>query len=90
MLAELVLTGISALGLTAAFYAVCVVCDGHLVPAVEVFIQQLRIPEDIAGVTLVAFGSAAPELFLNTVAAFEKDSGNLSLPAVLGSAVIAF
>jgi len=90
MLAEVVLTWVSSLGLVAAFYAVCVVCDGHLVPAVEVFIQQLRIPEDIAGVTLVAFGSAAPELFLNTVAAFEKDSGNLSLPAVLGSAVIAF
>ena len=84
------LTAFSSVGLVATFYAVCVVCDGHLVPAVEVFIQQLRIPEDIAGVTFVAFGSAAPELFLNTVAAFEKDSSDLSLPAVLGSAVIAF
>jgi len=49
----------------------------------------MKIPEDIAGVTLVAFGSAAPELFLNMVAAAEKES-DLSLPAVLGSAIIAF
>ena len=89
-LSSAVLTTISSVGLTASFYAVCVVCDGYLVPAVEVFIQQLRIPEDIAGVTFVAFGSAAPELFLNMVAAFENDSSDLSLPAVLGSAVIAF
>lgn len=89
-LLSVVLTTISSVGLTASFYAVCVVCDGYLVPAVEVFIQQLRIPEDIAGVTFVAFGSAAPELFLNMVAAFENDSSDLSLPAVLGSAVIAF
>lgn len=89
ILVSLVLTFISSFGLAATFYAVCVICDSHLVPAVEVYIQQLRIPEDIAGVTLIAFGSAAPELFLNTVAAFENSS-DLSLPAVLGSAIIAF
>ena len=88
-LVSFTLTMVSSVGLAASFYAICVVCDGHLVPAVEVFIQQLRIPEDIAGVTLVAFGSAAPELFLNMVAAFQNSS-ELSLPAVLGSAVIAF
>ena len=73
-LVSLTLTLVSSVGLAASFYAICVVCDGHLVPAVEVFIQQLRIPEDIAGVTLVAFGSAAPELFLNMVAAFQNSS----------------
>lgn len=89
LLVSFALTVLASVGLSASFYATCVICDAHLVPAVEVFIQQFRIPEDIAGVTLVAFGSAAPELFLNTVAAFDN-TPDLSLPAVLGSAIIAF
>ena len=72
-----------------SFFGVCVVCDEHLVPTIEVFIDQFHIPEDVAGVTLVAFGSAAPELILNLIAAVEGSS-DLSLPAVLGSALIAF
>jgi NADH-quinone oxidoreductase subunit D len=33
------------------------------------FNEYFKIPEDVAGVTLVAFGSAAPELFLNLLEA---------------------
>jgi Ca2+/Na+ antiporter len=40
-------------------------------------------------VTLVAFGSASPELFLNSVSAFTGTS-DLSLSAILGSGMIAF
>lgn len=40
-------------------------------------------------VTLIAFGSAAPEILLNSVSAVKKTS-DLSLPAILGSAIIAF
>ena len=53
------------IGMGITFFAVCVVCDDFLVPSIDVFIDQFKIPEDVAGVTLVAFGSAAPELFLN-------------------------
>lgn len=34
--------------LSAAFYAVCVICDEHLVPCVEVFIKIYNIPEEMA------------------------------------------
>lgn len=89
------------------FYSLCILCDEHLVPAVEVFIKQFEVPEEVAGkvdfpssdnrnpyshdlaVTLVAFGSAAPELFLNSVSAFTHTS-DLSLSAILGSGMIAF
>lgn len=40
-------------------------------------------------VTFVAFGSAAPELFLNSVSAVAHTS-DLSLSAVIGSGMIAF
>ena len=50
-----------------AFCCVCIVCEQRLVPAVEVFIKEYAIPEELAAVTLIAFGSASPELLLNTV-----------------------
>lgn len=55
----------------------------------EVIIQHFKIPEEVAAVTLVAFGSASPEILLNTVSVV-TDSSALSLPAALGSAMIAF
>jgi len=72
-----------------SFVSLCIVCDEHLVPAVEVFIVQFEVPEEVAAVTLVAFGSAAPELFLNSVSAVANTS-DLSLAAILGSGIIAF
>lgn len=49
------------------FLCICVVCDQHLVPAVETIIEQFDVPEEIAAVTLIAFGSSSPEILLNTV-----------------------
>ena len=99
-----------------SFFSLCIVCDEHLVPTVEVFIVQFEVPEEVAGqlsifvcsmkrskfnitiicfvcifiaVTLVAFGSAAPELFLNSVSAVVHTS-DLSMAAILGSGIIAF
>lgn len=43
----------------------------------------------LLAVTLVAFGSAAPELFLNSVSAVARTS-DLSLSAILGSGMVAF
>lgn len=77
------------LALVICFYSVCHVCDSYLVPTVEIFIKVYRIPEEVAAVTLVAFGSAAPELILNTVSSLGGTS-DISLPAILGSAMIAF
>ena len=81
------LFAIILLGLS--FYGVCLICDEHLVPCVEVFIKTYNVPEEMAAVTLVAFGSAAPELILNMVSVIENTS-DISTPAVLGSAMIAF
>ena len=81
--------GMAAVGMGITFFAVCVVCDDFLVPSIDVFIDQFKIPEDVAGVTLVAFGSAAPELFLNLMSAANGTS-DLSLSALLGSSIVAF
>eukprot|EP01036_Dinobryon_divergens_P022333 gene22334-30578_t len=76
-------------GLYAAFTALFIVCDTYLIPAVEVFISAYNIPEEVPAVTFIAFGSASPELFLNSVSAVSKNS-DMSLAAILGSGMIAF
>ena len=37
------------LALILSFFCLCIVCDEHLVPAVEVFIVQFHVPEEVAG-----------------------------------------
>jgi Ca2+/Na+ antiporter len=71
------------------FRALSHVCEGFLVPAVEVLINEFDVPEELAGVTLLAFGSAAPEITMNSVSSITQDS-SISLTSILGSAMIAF
>ncbi len=80
---------LSLLGLAFVFNSICIVCDDYLVVAIEVLICDFKLPEEVAGVTLVAFASAAPEILLNSVSALQQQS-SLSLPASLGSSIIAF
>lgn len=35
--------------LICSFFALCIVCDEHLIPTIEVFIIQFQIPEEVAG-----------------------------------------
>ena len=80
---------LSVLGFILLFYAASIICDEYLVPAVEIFIVQFKIPEELAAVTFVALGNAAPELALDTLGALRSKS-SISLSTTLGSAMIAF
>ena len=86
---EFVLALVAFVGLICVFYTISLLCDEYLVPAIDVLIQQYKIPEEVAAVTLIAFGSATPEIVLNSVSAVEH-TVDLSLPACLGSGIIAF
>jgi Ca2+/Na+ antiporter len=79
---------ISLVGLAVVFCALCIICDEHMIPAVEIFIEQFHVPEEIAAVTLVAFGSASPELLLNSVSAAQGKASSLSLPGNLSFYII--
>lgn len=86
-------SAVSLMGILASllfsFCSICIICDQYLVACVDIAIVEYAVPEEIAGVTLIAIASAAPELILNLVSAFE-DSSDVSTPAILGSAMIAF
>jgi sodium/potassium/calcium exchanger 5 len=83
---------LSIMGLLYLFLGLAIVCDDYLVPAIEILCETLQIPEEAAGASFLAFGSAAPEILLNAVATAEGqlDSMESSLSAIQGSAIIAF
>lgn len=57
------------LGLIWTFYALCILCDEHLVPAVDVFIKQFEVPEEVAGKLSNPFaaGLAIPHLLFPVI-----------------------
>ena len=50
--------------------ALALVCEDFFVAALEIIIDKLKLPPDVAGATFMAAGSSSPELFVATVAVF--------------------
>ena len=71
------------------FLALAIVCDEYMCPCIEAICERLEIPDDIAGASLLALGSSAPEIIMNASGTFAGKI-DLSLPAVLSSGLIAF
>ena len=64
------LSGIIAVHIIASIYlciALARVCDYYFVPALESMSIHLNIQPDVAGATLMAIGSSAPELCCSIV-----------------------
>ncbi len=74
--------------LLVAFYILAVICDRYFVKSLEVLAEKLKMNSEVAGATLMAVGSSAPELFTSLFAVF-KSSESLSLGAgtIVGSAL---
>ena len=65
---------------TAALFAtVGAVADRFFAPAVERIARKLRLPEDVAGATLLALGGAAPDIFTQAAAIAESATPDLRL-----------
>lgn len=90
---------IQFVGLLYSFIGLSIVCDDHMVPALETLCHKWGIGDDVAGATFMAFGSAAPEMIINVVATIQNataDEGSdpeatsLGVSAIIGSGMIAF
>jgi Ca2+/Na+ antiporter len=71
------------------FVGLAVLCDDYLVPWLQKIQRVCGMSDDMAGVTLVAFGSAAPELVISTVSVLSNDN-KVGVGIIGGSAIIAF
>ncbi len=50
--------------LLVSFYLLYIVCDSYFIVSLEKIADKLKMPSDVAGATLMAVGSSAPELFI--------------------------
>lgn len=57
-----------ALIMLASFYLLAVVCDRYFVYSLDQIAEKLKMNSDMAGATLMAAGSSAPELFVSFIA----------------------
>lgn len=73
------------LGVIWMFLALSVVCDECFVPALEVIVDRLQVPPEIAGATFMAAGGSAPELFTSFIGTFQQSA--VGFGTIVGSAV---
>jgi K+-dependent Na+/Ca+ exchanger-like protein len=80
--------------LLASFYALGVICDKYFIPALDKIAKKLAMPSDVAGATLMAVGSSAPELFIALFAVFVPAEsgevgghGEIGVGTIIGSAL---
>jgi len=67
------------------FFALALVCEEFLVPAINIVCVKTGIPDDVAGATLLAAGCNSPEFFASVIGIFIADS-TVGVGTVVGSA----
>ena len=70
----------------ASFWTQAVVTEERFVPALNLLSTFFKIPDDVAGATLMAAGASSPELFSSFVALFVTHS-SLGLGTIVGSEI---
>lgn len=79
---------LSVFGLVLAFYALNRVTDSYFVESLEAISARLRLTSDIAGASLMAIGSSAPELFTSLLALIKgMEFAELGAGTIVGSAL---
>ncbi|XP_055329104.1 sodium/potassium/calcium exchanger 4-like [Paramacrobiotus metropolitanus] len=68
------------------FLCLAVVCDDYFCGSLETVCKRLNLSEDVAGATLMAAGSSAPELFASLIGVFVA-KGDVGTGTIVGSAV---
>lgn len=78
---------INFLILLLSFYVLAVVCERYFVDSLDSIAKRWKINSDMAGATLMAIGSSAPELFVSLFALFKPGSESIGAGTIVGSAL---
>lgn len=79
---------LSVFGLILTFYAMHRVTDSYFVESLEQISTRMRMTSDIAGASLMAIGSSAPELFTSLLALLKGvEYAELGAGTIIGSAL---
>jgi len=69
------------------FYLLAKVCDQYFVRSLDIIAQKWHLSEDVAGATLMAIGSSAPEFFTSVIALGKVGSEQIGAGTIVGSAI---
>ena len=79
---------VSVAALLVSFYALHRVTDQYFVESLDLLAKKMKLPSDIAGATLMAIGSSAPELLTSLMALVKgTQHAGLGVGTIVGSAL---
>ncbi|GLD95268.1 hypothetical protein PINS_up003912 [Pythium insidiosum] len=84
--APLISYGVLFLWLCLLFFFLGSTADGYFSPTLASISDKLRIPYDVAGVTFLAFGNGAPDVF-SAIAAYGSGVGETGINELLGGSM---
>jgi K+-dependent Na+/Ca+ exchanger-like protein len=71
-----------------SFYLLAVICDEFFIESLDRISERLKLSSDVAGATLMAVGSSAPELFTSLIAVLRPgDHADIGAGTIVGSAI---
>lgn len=74
--------------LVISFYLLAVICEDFFVSSLDIISNKLKLSSDVAGATLMAVGSSAPELFTALFAVLKPgDHADIGAGTIVGSAI---
>ena len=78
----------SIIALIISFYLLSEISDRYFVVSLDKISERLNMSHDMAGATLMAIGSSAPELFVAIIAIFKPGGhGEIGIGTIVGSAL---
>ena len=82
-------TLVSLLLIFGAVYILAVITDEYFVVSLDEVSKRLKLPSDVAGASLMAVGSSAPELFIALIAVFGAggEHSEIGIGTIVGSAI---
>jgi len=79
---------LSIIALVVSFYLLAQVSDKYFIESLDKIAQRLNMNHDMAGATLMAIGSSAPELFVALISLIKPGNhGAIGIGTIVGSAV---
>ena len=71
-----------------SFYLIAKVCDEYFIESLDQIAKKLKMSHDIAGATLMAIGSSAPELCIAVIALVKPGNHEaIGMGTIVGSAI---
>lgn len=74
-------------GLLIVFYILAKICDEYFVTSLDIIGKKWKLSEDVAGATLMAVGSSAPEFFTAAIAITKIGTEDIGAGTIVGSAI---